>query len=145
MSACSSLGALPRLRGRGEQGDIVTPALASSTLCIALTRTGPRPDLVSKTCSNLGSSSRSVHDKAQNSEGPLCDESPCSPRPRKRGSAPRLRLLTPGFWLLVPRISRRLSRKPLVRSPVLCFGVCLRVFTDGRGEYSHCRRSPAQS
>src|SRR5258708_6833853 len=36
-------------------------------------------------------------------------------------------ILAPSSWLL-HRISRRLSRKPLVRSPVLCFGVCLRVF-----------------
>jgi hypothetical protein len=28
-------GALPRLRGRGEQGDIATPAYVLSTLCIA--------------------------------------------------------------------------------------------------------------
>jgi GNAT superfamily N-acetyltransferase len=29
-------GALPRLRGRGEQGDIVTPAYVLSTLCIGI-------------------------------------------------------------------------------------------------------------
>jgi hypothetical protein len=30
-----SRGALPRLRGRGEQGDIITHAVPLSTLCIA--------------------------------------------------------------------------------------------------------------
>jgi hypothetical protein len=61
-------------------------------------------DLGSTTCPNLGSSARSVHDRARNSEGPLCCESLCSPRPRKRGALHGWCLLTLlpnssiGYW-----------------------------------------------
>jgi hypothetical protein len=86
-------GALPRLRGRGERRPIVTRAIRWSTLCIA-----PIEDLERDAISRAGlartlpDTSHLADDRAQHGAGLHLRTFPCSPRPRKRGNAPRIRL-----------------------------------------------------
>jgi hypothetical protein len=89
-------GALPRfrrrfamarqVRGRGEQSAIVTHACPFSTLCSAPIEDGKRDTLLQARGLRFPAfASHSVDDRAQ-------QKFPCSPRPRKRGSAPALRI-----------------------------------------------------
>jgi hypothetical protein len=81
------------LRGRGEQSAIVTHALPFSTLCIALIEDGKRDSILQARGLRISAfASHSVDDRARHRPGRYVQEYPCSPRPRKRGSAPPLRI-----------------------------------------------------
>ena len=85
-----SRGALPRLRGRGKQGDIVVtgPYCCLRTATLRWARSSALQNFA-------GTLSRSVDKRAQSAEGINVTMSRCSPRPRKRGSAPRIRPTRP--------------------------------------------------
>jgi hypothetical protein len=81
------------LRGRGEQRRIITRAIRRSTLCIAPIEDVQR-DAISRArlAPSSPNSSQPVDDRAHYDEGLYLLKFPCSPRPRKRGNAPRIRL-----------------------------------------------------
>jgi hypothetical protein len=87
---CRDRGAVPRLRGRWERRDTISNVLSLSALCISRLRT-KRSDLAKgRHAGTSQTSSKSVNDRAQRVGGSCTHRSLCSPRPRKRGSAPRL-------------------------------------------------------
>jgi hypothetical protein len=79
-------GALPRLRGRGAQRDIIDHCLTLSTLCIALIGELRRVPFLR----GRQSQPRSADDRAQHGQGLYGTTPPRLPRPRKRGNAPRV-------------------------------------------------------
>ncbi len=79
-------GALPRLRGRGAQRDIIDHCLTLSTLYIALIGELRRVPFLR----GRQSQPRSADDRAQHGQGFYRTTPPCLPRPRKRGNAPRV-------------------------------------------------------
>jgi hypothetical protein len=86
-------GALPRLRGRGERRSIVTYGIQLSKLCIVPTEVLQRCLILrARRPRDLAPSSRSADNRAQDGARRYIVMSLRSPRPRKRGSAPRLRL-----------------------------------------------------
>ncbi|MFZ0502944.1 MAG: hypothetical protein WAM44_04480 [Chthoniobacterales bacterium] len=78
------------MRGRGEQRLIITRAIRRSTLCIAPIEDVQR-DAISR-ARLAPNSSQPVDDRAHYDEGLYLLKFPCSPRPRKRGNAPGIRL-----------------------------------------------------
>ena len=81
------------LRGRGEQRRIITRAIRRSTLCIAPIEDVQR-DAISRArlVPSSPNSAQPVDDRAHYDERLYLLKFPCSPRPRKRGNAPRIRL-----------------------------------------------------
>jgi hypothetical protein len=66
---------VPRLRGRGKQGDIITHAVPLSTLCIALIENFlSLPDLGNTASPYLGRRLHRVHDRALHTEMALADD-----------------------------------------------------------------------
>ena len=85
-------GALPRLRGRGERRRVVTRTIRRPTLCIAPSGNPlPDPILQARHLRVSVVAPRSVADRVQHDARRYGRIFPCSPRPCKRGSAPRSR------------------------------------------------------
>jgi hypothetical protein len=86
-------GALPRLRGRGEQGRVVIDAFPFSTLCNRPVEDAERDSLLKARGVRFSAlATQSVDDRAQPSPRRHVQKFPYSPRPRERGSAPLLRI-----------------------------------------------------
>jgi hypothetical protein len=95
-------GALPRLRGRGEQGEIGSQCLARVVLYLAVIETEPRLGRVMLTSLGRYLNLASIDTvQSVNSGKASVTKSPCSPRPRKRGSAPGYQELIPTESLLL--------------------------------------------
>ena len=83
---------VPRLRGRGEQGDVPMPTPSLSALCIARTKDLSRdPKLQVPHLQGLAPASRAANNRVKHDRRNYVRLSPCSPGPRKRGNAPRLK------------------------------------------------------
>jgi hypothetical protein len=87
-------GALPRLPGRGEQGDVVSLSFRCQRSVSTRLGLGQPPEAPVKTAlASLPGRKMAIIDRG--TIRVLSDDVCCSPRPGKQGSAPRFRLISP--------------------------------------------------